>query len=681
MKKKSIIALALAALMVFALLAGCARKQPETTQTTTGTEQTVKPEENTGKDRTPTGTEPENKPADTKPADEKEPIETFLTKTNELKAAESYEEIKKAIDDQLEGRGMYGGMRGVATSSSADFAVEEAAAADTAAPQANASSAKGETGGMGGGADYSETNVQVKGVDEGDIVKTDGEYIYILRERELSILRADGAGTAEVSVITVADEDTWSENGGSWSWSQELYVKGDRLIVIRSESSWSNKDKYESTEKNAAVIYDISDKTAPKLIGNVAQEGNGVTSRLVDDTLYLVSTYYVYDYEENGEGDGYIPRLFVNGAESKIAAGDICILPYFQSTAYTVVSAIDVDKADMKATQCVLGSGGTVYMNADNLYIAGTRYDREESEPYTSDQYQVTDYVERRVTDLVRFDISGGTVKTAASGTVSGGVLNQFSMDEKDGYLRIVTTIDENRYSIYRDEKYGFENYKWDEEGRVNTNSLYVLDGDFALVGSVEELAEDERVYSVRFDGDIGYFVTFRQVDPLFAVDLSDPTNPTVLSSLKIPGFSEYLHVFGEGRLLGLGMAADEDGRTECMKLSMFDVSDPKNVTEISSLKIEDIYWSEALYNHKAILVDKDKDLIAFPAEGEYHVYGYSEQGGFYLRETFEFPDMWVYNSRGLYIGDYIYICSPQIVQVFTLDGFDRVAEIDFAKG
>jgi uncharacterized secreted protein with C-terminal beta-propeller domain len=150
----------------------------------------------------------------------------------------------------------------------------------------------------------------------------------------------------------------------------------------------------------------------------------------------------------------------------------------------------------------------------------------------------------------------------------------------------------------------------WDEDGSKTFNALYVLDADLQVAGSITDLAQDEVIYSARFDGDIGYFVTFRQVDPLFAVDLSNPKAPVVLSALKIPGFSEYLHLWSDGRLFGLGRDADvETGRAGRMKLSMFDTSDPADVTERKTLLLDSDY-SAALYNHKAILISRDKNLI-----------------------------------------------------------------------
>lgn len=549
-------------------------------------------------------------------------------------------------------------------------------ASGVSAPQAAPSG----TDGSKSDGDYSDTNVQVEGVDEGDIIKTDGEYIYVLKGNELIIVKAEGANTFVVSRTKIVAEEFKSENNGSSEWAQELYISGDKLVVIKTINKWEQIKTneyytYNSSDRTVAAVYDVSNKTRPSLIGEAGQDGYYTSSRMIDGTLYLVTNYYVYDPQENDPGT-FVPCVYRGETGSMIAIDDIRIMPYISSTSYVVVSAIDTSNAETTSVQSVLGGGYITYMNHENLYVCNGKYDTIESEPYTADQYTVVDYNNVSATEILRFDLSGGAVTFAAAGTVNGSMLNQFSLDEKDGYLRVVTTLSSNSYSIYTDEKYGWSQYQWRDD--TLSSALYVLDEGLNLVGGIENLSEDERVYSVRFDGDIGYFVTYRQVDPLFAVDLSDPTSPKLLSALKIPGFSEYLHVYSEGRLFGLGMSTDaETNRTEGMKLSMFDVSDPADVTEISSLKLEGTYWSVALYNHKAILISAEKDLIAFPTESSYLVYGYSDQTGFYLKGEFD-TGLYMYDARGMYIGDYIYICSTEGIEVHTLDGFEKLANLTF---
>ena len=210
-------------------------------------------------------------------------------------------------------------------------------------------------------------------------------------------------------------------------------------------------------------------------------------------------------------------------------------------------------------------------------------------------------------------------------------------------------------------------------------NTLYILDENLEELSRITNLAPDEDVYSARFMGDIGYFVTYRQMDPLFSVDLSDPKNPEILGELKIPGFSEYLHPYGEGQLLGIGMDVDETGMvTNGVKLSMFDTSDPKDVQEAAKYVIEEAYSTEVGYNYKAALVDAEENLIGFLAYCEagvsYFVFSYDEEGF-----TCEFEkDMLGYNSnmRGIYVGDKFYIVTGNTVESFMLESFDKVDDI-----
>ena len=206
-----------------------------------------------------------------------------------------------------------------------------------------------------------------------------------------------------------------------------------------------------------------------------------------------------------------------------------------------------------------------------------------------------------------------------------------------------------------------------------------------SAVGRLDNVAEGERVYSVRFMGDIGYFVTFRQTDPLFSVDLSNPKEPKLLGQLKIPGFSEYMYPYGDGLLLGFGMEADEKtGRTSYLKLSMFNTSNPADLTEQDKTVIDPFTYSEALYNHKAMLVSVSKNLIGFPANDNngnqgYFVYEYTGDG-FAKKAALELKVDYKYayepNIRGMFIGDYFYIVNGTALWCFDLNDFAQLAVI-----
>lgn len=625
-----------------------------------------------------------------KAGNSKSPTDTVWERTeeNQVYAASDYEEVFLVLQE-IADRNMYDDRN--TGEPTMDMAVEDAVPAEVATEAAEMD--MGESSASGAqkesGADYSGTNTQVKEVDEADVVKTDGQYIYLLRDNEVVILRADGKESSVVSRFDVAKGDSKDASEHAF----ELYLSGDRLIVIKNVYEWSggpvpyfreeksddNRKKiapdsiYRSQEYVSAVIYDIRDRSNPKRIGDAGQEGYYVSSRLMNDVLYLISNYSVWDLSRPDFPESYIPCVLENGVFRAIAPESICV-GMNPDSQYSVASTISIHTAEIISSESVLGGAAEIYMNKENLYVARSIYNSEVVETYEEKPYTVQKYEDTRFTELVRFSLNDGYIRKEASGRVDGTLLNQFSMDEKEGYLRIVTTTEYNSYTTYTDKEHDWTNYEGGEN--YSTNALFILSPDLKVAGAIEDLAPDERVYSVRFDGEVGYFVTFRQVDPLFTVDLQDPADPKVMSELKIPGFSQYMHVFSEGRLFGLGMDADEEtGRTGSMKLSMFDTSDPYDVTQMHTLMLNDSY-SVALYNHKAILISAERDLIAFPSENGYGVYGYSDEKGFYPKAQMDIDANWHGDVRGLYIEDFFYVATAEDVYVFLLDDFSNVAKV-----
>ena len=545
----------------------------------------------------------------------------------------------------------------------------------------------------GGGSDYSTTNSQVAGIDEGDIVKTDGKYIYVLKNgNELVILSANGENTEVLSDTVLYDNDDsykseQKANGdysyySSYRYGTEMYINDGTLAILCSYNEWweeytNGSYSYDDANEARLELYDVSDPGDPELTETFGQDGWLTSSRMMGDDLYILSRYSVYVYGEYEEDDpgAYIPYLR-DGEERYLMPVDrIVCPPVIDSTDYTVICRYDLSAGVREDVKTVLGAGDTVYMSPNALYLAGTRYVSEDTNVHTESVYTVTTTESMDHTEIIKLALDDGLTVTACC-EFEGNLLGQFAMDEYDGTLRVVATLNKNISTVYTDEEYGFSNYKWDSERH---NALYVFDSDLNLLGSVGELAEGEQVYSVRFDGDVGYFVTFRTVDPLFAVNLSDPTNPQVMSELKIPGFSRYLHPYSDTLLFGLGQNADEEtGWTENMKLSMFNVSDPYNVFEQDKLTL-DISYSTALYNHKAILVAPEKSLIGFPSENGYLLYGYTEDGGFALIDEVKIDDFWWNgDSRGLYAGEYFYIVTPQFTAVLDMENFDLLARVKY---
>lgn len=369
------------------------------------------------------------------------------------------------------------------------------------------------------------------------------------------------------------------------------------------------------------------------MTGVIEQEGMYSSSRRVENHLYILTKYsndpeIVYKDQSKG-----IPT--VNG--EKISCDCIYIPERPKTSHFLVLSSVDLNNpSEIKDSKAILSNGYNFYVSTENIYVAESLgYDEEE-------KYNQT--------EIVKFSYNNGDIEYVNKEIVKGGIDDSFSMDEYEENLRIVTTV----YDIY---------------GK-NTNSLYVLDRDLKIIGKIENLAKDERIYSARFMGDVGYFVTFRQVDPLFSVDLSDPENPKIIGELKITGFSEYLHFYSDDLLLGIGKEVDPDtNRTVGIKLSMFDISDPSDVKEINKYVMEDVSDSFAFYNHKAVMIDTKKNIFGFSVENwndiyvnRYRVFEYTGSGFKQLMDEDILKNLdeeyWGVESVSLYIDKYLYVVT-----------------------
>ena len=551
----------------------------------------------------------------------------------------------------------------LAAESQAEEAVEDAVVMEAPAAEA-APAAMKEAGG-----DYSGTNVQVSGIDEADVVKTDGDYIYYIAGDQLVILKAEGPKTHLVSVTRFLEsEENW------WGYGSEMFVLGDRLMILTQGESlvWSGPDQ-QSQPRTLSLVYDISDRSKPVHLTTLGQSGNYVSARLADGYVYLVTSQRVWNILRE-DAATFLPSLSAGAQGKTLSLDSIYLYPQAQRPVYTVVSAFDLKNGlEQCASRAALGGASEIYCNGELLVTASSTY-RKEISPIAPDENGKNVQITRggSLTDLMLFSLDQGNIAFLSSGSVQGSLINQFAMDIHQDVLRLVTTVNEWTQYIYTD---GVDSY--DYEDRVY-NCLYTLDRNLEPLGALENLAENEWVESVRFDGDIAYFVTFRQVDPLFTVDVSNPSAPRVLSSLKIPGFSEYLHGFGAGRLLGIGYNADEEtGRTEGVKLSMFDTADPANVTEKHKQSV-DASHTVVGYNHKAILVSLDKNIIAFPADGKYFIYAYDDAAGFALKGQIAMKNGDYLDSlRGLYIGDYLYVLSVKGLEVLSLTDFASVKTVE----
>ena len=545
-----------------------------------------------------------------------------------------YDYIQAGLKQQEEQMDMQARMYSDGTASG----VNEAAAADSASG----------TGGAAGSGGYSDTNVREEGVGEADTVKTDGTHMYILSGSRVEIVNIASEEMTEVSAVTV-DPD---------SYIRELYVEDNRLAVFYTQSRYTQGDGIDvsAREYTCTDVYDISDPSAPVKLNTLSQSGVYNTMRVKDGYAYVLSSFYPDTASPRSDAGAYVPS--VQG--STLEADRIFMPEQEMGSEYTVITAFSLaDPQEQTDSRAVFGSAGLCYVSGENIYVTESCYDTDDSD--------VTRTAIRKVA------YHDGLLEGAAQTKIDGLLNDSFSIDEYNGYLRLVTTISsENGVMPISRESSPAE--------PDTSNALYVLDGELQLVGEIGDLAPGETVYSARFMGDTGYFVTFRQVDPLFSADLSDPASPQIIGELKIPGFSEYLHPYGEGRLLGIGMDVDEEGvTTEGVKLSMFDISDPGNVTEVSKYILEDKYGTDVSYNYKAVFVDVDKNLFGFRAYGGngdvYYLFSYDESEGF--QEMFS-RELTAYGGdvRGVYAGEKFYLVVGNTVESFTLSGFEKIDDI-----
>lgn len=515
-----------------------------------------------------------------------------------------------------------------------------------------------------GDADYSTTNVQVDGVDEGDIIKNDGKYIYMLRSRRLTII--DAANMKELCTVM---PDTMN-----YATPYEMYISGDKLALVTGYDLWyrayvlgeikDTSETYAPEEipqgfRTNIMIFDISDRSAPKLENILSQDGSYVSSRMAGSNIYCVTNEFIYtNLLDKDRPETFVPCVGVDGGEYKpLPVESICLFDECSDVSYSVVTAADINSpSGYTSAKAAFGRSGTIYSDGKVLLIAASLYKNNRTEgKYNGKNAVVNEY--SYDTDLMLYNLENGGIELVGKGTIPGSLINQFAIDRYKGSLRFVTTVNSGKEIIYTD---GVDSYEYESS---QSCALYTTDGNLNIVGSIEDLAQDEQVYSVRFDGDIAYFVTFRQTDPLFCADLSDPTAPKILGKLKIPGFSQYMQKYSDTLLFGFGRDADEDtGIANGIKLSMFDISDPVNMNEKHKLII-DQYYSDALYNHKAILVSPEKGLIAFAADNTYVIYKYDDDNGFSpVCELDSNSGKWKQLMRGLFIGNDFYICTEDEV-------------------
>ena len=532
--------------------------------------------------------------------------------------------------------------------------------------------------------DYSTTNVQVENVDEADIVKSDGKYIYYISNKGVQIIGTeDGLYLARKIEF---DEEDFNPD--------EIYIADNKLIVIGNNNNYLANGLLETdivypvSQSTIVKVYNTVRKSRPKLERQITIDGNYLSSRMIEDNVYVITNKNIYTYlfkdsiEEMNEED-YKPKYIdtlISDEEQLIDYKDIAYFPDSKDMSYLNIASFNINQSEKVNIDTYLGAGNNIYCSKDNLYIANVKYEYKDEKMYGYyNNYDLNTYI-------YKFKLDGAKVSYLNAGSVPGSILNQFSMDEKDGYLRIATTNSDSFNS------------------ETNVNNIYVLNPDLELVGKIENLAKGEKIYSVRFIGNRAYMVTFVQTDPLFVIDLSNNENPEVLGELKIPGYSNYLHPYDETHLIGFGenTKTNEDGGVvpDGMKMALFDVSNPLKPIEMFSCNIGDRGTSsEILYNHKALLFSKEKNIIAFPIyiseeEGTYKtnlkfqgaiVYSLDLENGFVEKgrishkesqEKFDY-DYEKAIDRIIYIKDSFYTLSKGLVKETNIE---KMEELDSLK-
>jgi inhibitor of cysteine peptidase len=548
--------------------------------------------------------------------------------------------------------------------------------------------AQAQTYGISSENSYSTTNIQVAGVDEADIVKTDGNYIYVIANNNAYILDANPQNARVLAKIAF--------NNTSLA-GMFLSQDGNKLAVLGSQygdSIYSGGPVYSGGSAEFSIygifvndvetfinVYDISNKANPVLARNFTMSGSYFNSRMIGNYIYAVVSQPAYVVNETV----ILPRVYSGDNATDIAATKIYysdVVDYNNYLGFTTFIGLNIADNAQEPTNMTIMIGGasSMYVSLNDIYVT-----------YPSSDGQGT--------AIYRVHINENTLTFEAQGKVPGYVLNQYSMDEYNGYFRLATT--------------GWTN-------GVQQNNVYVLNMSLAVVGSLENLATGENLHSARFMGDKCYLVTFVKTDPLFVIDLSQPNAPKKLGELHIPGYSDYLHPYDETHLIGVGKETVEASEGDFawyqgLKLSLFDVSNVNEPKQLSNYTIGDRGTdSPVLSDPKAFLFDKSRNLLVIPVElaeidktavapspdayGTFvwqgvYVFRLTLNDGFVLRgrvtqmenntytsqngNYYYMSGDWI--SRALYIGNTLYTVSNARVQINSLDNLALIAKVDLS--
>lgn len=529
--------------------------------------------------------------------------------------------------------------------------------------------------------DSSDTNNQVEGVQEGDIIKNDGKYIYINTGTGLKIIDSNPLNPKIITTLSIPENTSITE----------LFITGKRLVVVGQNNMFYIMNMEEPMldkamimppryydDRTNVLIYNIENISKPVLEKEYLFDGNYLSGRTIDDKLYLVSTKYInYYYDVYNKQLNNIPVPYytdvLTNTKYEFGYDDIRYFANYIDSRYMYTVGIDLsNKASKPDVDVYLGGSNTIYVSKDSMFAAIEDYSYDNT--ITQSESFNPGYTTSTV--IYKFNLNNGKIDVVSQGKVPGTIINQFSMDEHEGTFRIATTTGEF----------------WQN---TSMNNVYILDNAMKVIGKLEGLAKGERIYSTRFAEDRIYMVTFRQVDPLYVIDTSNPMKPVVEGMLKIPGYSTYLHIIDENHLLGFGYETEEAtwGGTinKGLKLSLFDVTNPNRPKELKAEVIgQSGTYSEVLYNHKALMFSLNKGIMAFPvyvAGDNYktefvgaYVYNVISDNFYYKTKISHMDDeQYAYGQeirRAIYINDCIYSFSDNEMQVHSIETNKKVGEL-----
>ena len=576
--------------------------------------------------------------------------------------------------------------------------------------------------------DYYKNNDQVEGIKEPDTVITDGKNIYsVYQNNEIKVTAVDGENMRVASDINLeADIKSYFSSLPGHSdeeyavsfYDSEVYVTEGTLISLvdgyvyqdnrdkeHNDIDYDDFDYYDyynfydrGEEYNVILQYDLSDLDNPKLVDVHRIDGFMTSSRMSGKYLYVVTEKGISDivYEINDLEDAieYEEELLPKVDGEEIAYSDV-YLPEGDTeiSNYVIITAFEINDDGIMLTDnsAILSDYSELYVSENYIYTFPSYGNYEETKYVNDDGIKMVHRMQS--TKIYKFGYSNGNIEPSAAGVVKGSILNQFSLDEYNGYLRLVSTVTDDNYLDYAEyenefkSEDGFDDYDkgiwelWERYSNIEEyNALYILDENLNTCGKIENIAKNERIYSARFSGDKGYFVTFRQMDPLFVVDLSDVNHPVITGELEMTGYSGYLHQWSEDTLLGIGVEATEQGRAVGFKIALYDTGEDEELNEITKLVIEGKNSYDE-YNYKNMMVAPEKSFVGVNLSWydvdeiedfyEYkNIYSlFSVKDGAISRELdYNYTDYFensdtsecYYDSvyRGLYIGDYLYIVT-----------------------